>query len=355
MGDRNSDNSLGDSQMSCPTFGALVISLDFELHWGVRDSKSASGSYRKNLLGARDAIPYILDLFERYEIAATWATVGFLFATSRDELESFSPQVRPNYYNNLLCPYKEPIGADEDDDPLHFAPSLITQIAKRARQEIGTHTFSHYYCLEPGQTRETFKADLDSACAIAKKHNITLRSIVFPRNQFNPSYTDILLDAGITTYRGNEQGWMYRASTTRKSRNYLYRIARLFDRYTHLVNPALTSWNKVVQSNRLCNVPASHFLSPYTPRLKRIEQLRIARIIHDIQAAARSKTIFHLWWHPHNFGLHISENIAALKQILEAFARVRATHDMRSYTMSDVAAISKEFATVPNHTLSVES
>jgi hypothetical protein len=35
--------------------GALVISLDFELHWGVRDKRSVA-SYRENLLGARRAV-----------------------------------------------------------------------------------------------------------------------------------------------------------------------------------------------------------------------------------------------------------------------------------------------------------
>jgi hypothetical protein len=64
--------------------GALVISLDFELLWGVRDLYPADGgTYRANLLGARTAIPKLLQLFEEFEIAATWATVGMLFANSR--------------------------------------------------------------------------------------------------------------------------------------------------------------------------------------------------------------------------------------------------------------------------------
>ena len=74
-----------------PAFGALVISLDFELHWGVRDKRPADGPYRENLLGAREAIPRMLDLFEEFGVAATWATVGFLFAKNRREREEFSP------------------------------------------------------------------------------------------------------------------------------------------------------------------------------------------------------------------------------------------------------------------------
>ena len=58
--------------------GQFIISLDFELLWGVRDHADRD-SYGQNVTGARAAVPRMLDLFERHGIAATWATVGFLF------------------------------------------------------------------------------------------------------------------------------------------------------------------------------------------------------------------------------------------------------------------------------------
>src|SRR5215213_3336669 len=85
-------------------YGALVISLDFELHWGVRDWTPPGGSYRQNLLGVWEAVPRMLALFEEYDIAATWATVGFLFARSKQELEEFSPSIRPIYKDPALYP-----------------------------------------------------------------------------------------------------------------------------------------------------------------------------------------------------------------------------------------------------------
>ena len=48
--------------------GALVLSLDFELHWGVRDHQPAEGPYRANLLGARAVIPRLLDMFQEFEM-----------------------------------------------------------------------------------------------------------------------------------------------------------------------------------------------------------------------------------------------------------------------------------------------
>lgn len=56
--------------------GRFVISLDLELLWGVRDHADKD-SYGANVLGARDAVPRILELFAENGVHATWATVGF--------------------------------------------------------------------------------------------------------------------------------------------------------------------------------------------------------------------------------------------------------------------------------------
>ena len=82
----------------------------------------------ESLYGARKVIPRLLQLFEEYDIAATWATVGFLFARSRKEIEAYSPVTRPTYDDVKLDSYHEQIGENEDDDPLHYAPSLISAL-----------------------------------------------------------------------------------------------------------------------------------------------------------------------------------------------------------------------------------
>lgn len=76
-----------------PTF---VISLDFELMWGVRDHESI-GSYGAHVLGVREAVRRLLDLFEKKGIRATWATVGFVFCRSKEELVASAPALRPSY------------------------------------------------------------------------------------------------------------------------------------------------------------------------------------------------------------------------------------------------------------------
>ncbi|MBV8903166.1 MAG: polysaccharide deacetylase family protein [Acidobacteriia bacterium] len=325
--------------------GAFVISLDFELHWGVRDKKAPSGNYRPNLLGARRAIPRMLDSFERFGVAATWATVGFLFAESEEEMREAWPYLKPAYRDPALNPYAELIGKDEQEDPLHYAPSLIAEIRRRQRQEIATHTFSHYYCLEPGQSRETFAADLESALRVARRRGISIRSIVFPRNQVNPRYLPVLAMNGITCYRGNQSGWMHRARAKGRD-GALRRAARLADHYVSFSGANVTPWNQVLDSTGLCNVPASMFLRPYSPRLESCDALRLRRIRSSIEAAATRGGIFHLWWHPHNFGRYTDQNLRFLDKVLQVFADCRDRYGMESLSMADVAVRARASAEI---------
>jgi peptidoglycan/xylan/chitin deacetylase (PgdA/CDA1 family) len=319
-----------------PEFGALVLSLDFELHWGVRDILPPDGSYRGNLLGARAAVPRILELFARFEVAATWATVGLLFASTRQEVERYSPAVRPRYEDRSLDAYVEPVGECEADDPLHLAGSLVELIRESPRQEVATHTFSHYGCLERGQSRHEFQADLQSAVAIAAARGIRLRSIVFPRNQHNPAYDDLLVAAGIRAYRGNARGWMYRP-TRLEHESMPMRGARLLDSYLPLSGPATTAWGELARRDGLCNVPANLFLRPAGEAHTRLEGLRLARLRAAVRRAAQRGHVFHLWWHPHNFGVRTDENLRFLEAVLETFAECRERYGMRSLTMEGAA------------------
>ena len=86
--------------------GTLIVSLDFELFWGMLD-KCALADYQENVLGGRAAIPRMLELFQKYGIHATWAAVGFLFGEDYRQLSPFFPAEaqRPTYDNPKLNPY----------------------------------------------------------------------------------------------------------------------------------------------------------------------------------------------------------------------------------------------------------
>lgn len=320
--------------------GALVISLDFELRWGVRDWNSA-GLYTPNLHGARVAIPHMLALFAEFGVAATWATVGMLFARDRDELQRAFPSVRPAYVNRALDPYDEPIGVDEQSDPLSYAASLIDAIGSTPRQEIATHTFSHYYGTEAGQDVQMFDADLGAARAIAAARGITLRSIVFPRNLHNHAYDDVLKAHGITTYRGNPKSWLWDFSSISDSATIGRRVARLADTYVAVDGEHTQGWHEVLQPNGLADVRASRFLSPHRRGAGFLEPLRLQRLRRGLHHAARHRRLYHLWWHPHNFGANLPENLSMLRRVLEEFARLRDRFGMQSYTMHEVASMAR--------------
>ncbi len=315
--------------------GLFVISLDFELHWGVRDHTTVD-AYRENLLGVRQAVPAMLERFERRGIAATWATVGFLFAETKKGLEQHFPRLLPTYTNPKMSPYEamDEVGEDEAHDPFHFAPSLLRKIAKTPRQEIGTHTFSHFYCLEAGQTPEQFDCDLEAAAKISADYGDTCKSIIFPRNQLDEPYLDVLRKRGVRAFRSNGRHWAYRAASHETRRRRAFRLA---DAYVPLSGTRAHDLQRP-GAGEIIDVPASAFLRPWSRRLHRLEPLRHLRLARAMTRAAEEERVFHLWWHPHNFGKHTRENLAFLDGLLDVFEGLRRKHGMESVTMAEAAA-----------------
>lgn len=314
--------------------GTLVISLDFELMWGVRDHRTAR-QYGDAVLGGRQAIPHILNKFEKAGIRATWATVGLLFARSRREMLDFAPARRPKYENNKLSPYPAieacKIGDDENSDPLHFGSSLIEKIANTPGQEIATHTYSHFYCLEAGADQIAFSADLEAAVAIASHYGHRLDSIVFPRNQTTQDAIDLSADRGVACFRGGANGWMYRPRSDQETTK-LFRLARFLD------GAFPVGANQVVSPQRQgpsLNLPASRFLRPWSSKLRAYHALHIRRIKSEIRLAARLGGCYHLWWHPHNFGRNMAKNLSQLETIITCYKECRDHFGMTSRNMRD--------------------
>ena len=273
--------------------GAFVISLDFELAWGVRDSVNP-GSYDHHLRGVHEVLPRLLDLFSRYEVHSTFAVVGFLFFHDKKELQQHLPSHPPSYLRAHLSPYTSYI-PQLDDEPysrdLHFAPGMIDRLAKTRGVEIATHTYSHYYCLEAGQTPEQFSEDLERAIRIAGNRNIAISSLVFPRNQFNKSYLDICAAKGITCYRGNESSWLHPGDHSDNG-SYFRRFARLIDSYINFTGHHVTPL-AYIESAPIVNLPASRFLRPHSPWLSALDPLKLKRIKSSMSFAAQTNSLFH--------------------------------------------------------------
>jgi peptidoglycan/xylan/chitin deacetylase (PgdA/CDA1 family) len=316
--------------------GKLVISLDFEIYWGIRDAVELK-DYKEHLLGVHTVIPRLLQIFNQYQINATFATVGFLFFSNKQELLHNLPKRKPLYSGSDLSPYNghfDKVGEDEVNDPFHFGTNLIQQILD-AGQEIGSHTFSHYYCLEKGQTKEDFKEDLFAAKKIANERGVELKSFVFPRNQYNKDYLEICKEMGFTSFRGNERSWLF-SSKTQGPGTTLRRPFRLADAYINLSGYNCYS-KKEMKKTTLVNIPASRFLRPYTKKLRALETLRFKRIRNSMTYAAKNGLTYHIWWHPHNFGINIAENFLFLEQILIHYQKLNNEYKFESVNMQQLA------------------
>lgn len=316
--------------------GALVISLDFELYWGVRDKRPLR-DYRSELEGVWIAIPKLLAIFEAHGIHATWATVGFLFYKNRDELLRSLPKRRPQYDDVNLSPYDYLKNIEGLDDRCHFAPELIRAISRVEGQEVGTHTFSHYYCLESGQAIGEYEEDLRAAIMIAREWGLATHSLVFPRNQSHPEYVAVFKDLGGKVYRGNEKSAIYQASSG-SAQNIIRRAARLLDAYFNL-SGANTYRLEQCYENGIYNIPSSRFFRPYSKSMAFFDALKIKRIKDAMTYAAKNNEIFHLWWHPHNFGKDLVRNLGALAQVLQHFDLLSEQFGMRSMNMSELVRL----------------
>ena len=53
-------------------------------------------------------------------------------------------------------------------------------------------------------------------------------------------------------------------------------------------------------------------------------------------AAAKRGEIYHLWWHPHNFGNHPKESMEALQEIAKWYSHLQTKFGFESVTMADL-------------------
>ena len=312
--------------------GILCISMDVEHFWGVHDSQKIQ-RFGPAILAGKQAAKEMLELLKAYEIHGTWAVVGFLFADNKEEILKYLPVQLPQYTNPIRSGYRllDSLGEDESSDPIFYGKSLIEAIQKTPYQEIASHTFSHYYCNERGQTSETFEADLAAALRIAVKADCRITSIVFPRNECRSDYIEKCFEMGFTAYRGQEENWIYRIKLVP-----VKRMFRLLDAYL-----PLTGHNgyppPIPDEKNMVNITGSRFFRPYSMELAGLEGLKLARIKGQMRQAAQKGLVFHLWWHPHNMGFNPQISLEQVRDILDYYQSLKQQYGFLSRNMQEIA------------------
>lgn len=310
--------------------GSLIISLDFELYWGVADSRKLN-AYKNNIEGVWDAIPKLLKLFERHQVRVTWATVGMLMCRDFSQWCEIRPNEMPEYFNKNISNYNLHAELIKNNEKCFFAPELLKRILDYDSHEIASHTYSHFYCSEFGATDQAFIADMKCAVELAKDFNIGFKSFVFPRNQVNDNALKELRHMGFSVFRGNQNHWLYRDGHDVPWGS-AGRAARLLDAYLPISGKPPININN---ESGMINCCASMFLRPWSKTLSGLDAVRLRRIKYAMLHAAKLNEHFHLWWHPHNFGINLERNLSFLNEVLNFYQELRDEYGMQSIHMCD--------------------
>lgn len=318
--------------------GVFNISLDFELHWGCFETmKVIDDHVQQYFFNTRKAIPEMLHLFAEHELHVTWATVGMLFRNNSSEWNKQLPEIIPTFINPEVSAYEwvKKNGFSEEEDPFHFAPKLIDQILATPHQEVGTHTYAHYFCLEKGQTKEQFRADLKMAVEVSAQKGIRLNSLVFPRNQYNADYLEVCTEMGIKIVRTNPDIWYWSYSDNAGS--LMKRLFRAGDAYLKFQPIKMVRLSDIDPSKVPLELPASRLYRPWRPEWSFLNNWKMQRIKKEMTAAAQRGGYYHLWWHPHNFGNYPKQCLHELQEIGKHYQMLRSEYGFESLTMKETS------------------
>lgn len=314
--------------------GRLVISLDFEMCWGMADVAKIS-ELAPVMQRVHSVVPRLVALFEKYGIHATWATVGALMAKDRAEFLRYLPTDIPAQTRLIL----EKTGLMPEDNKkmcpreILFAPELVELVSNSEGQEIATHTYSHYYCNRKESKPSEFSAEIESALNLAADKGLAVESAVFPRNQVADEFISAMCEVKKLAFRGNENSWI---NSLQAKKPKLGTLLWYIDNYIPLQRRTSYKLSEIFDRGIL-NIRNSRFFKPFRPKYKFAEKLKLFHYKREMLRAAKKGEIYHMYWHPHNFALDTEINFAQMEELLEYYARVCKKYGMKSRNMREVA------------------
>ena len=304
-----------NDQMTFPR-GVFTLSLDFELIWGALDKRGPDGFRKPCEIERQHVIARLLQLFVEFKLPATWCVVGHLMLDHCDCKNGVKhPSIVPPNHSWMRDWFAHDPCGDEKSFPLFYGRSLVEKIRDCAvPQEIGSHSFSHVIFGDPGCSLETARTELAACLEAARELGIEMRSFVFPRNSIG--HLNALRDHGFRIFRGLEPHW-YNQLPSRM----IQRLARLSAVFLAMEPPVGVPERT---AEGLWNIPASMLYFPMHGLRRRVPlNLRVARARKGLDAAVRSKKIFHLWFHPTNLSDEMETMFQGLRKIFEYASNLR--------------------------------
>lgn len=310
------------------SIGTFTISIDTEFAWG-RCDIPYSADEMKALDREREIITRLGQLFEQYDMRATWAIVGHLF------LDKPAPRdCQGRVHGHIPRPMTQNEERDwffqlpDGLDPQWYAPEVVDQIqAMKPTQEIGSHTFSHLIYDEGFATQTAVEHDLVLARSVHEAKGVPFESFVFPRNQVG--YLPQLAEAGLKVYRGRTEQWQDRLPG-----GVIGRLANLIGFMMAL--PPKTVTPEQEEGSGLVNVPDSLLLLGRNGLRRLVPRGNLVRMAkRGLDRAAEKKQLFHLWFHPSNFVHRTEEQFQTLERILQHASFLREQGQLDVLTMGD--------------------
>jgi peptidoglycan/xylan/chitin deacetylase (PgdA/CDA1 family) len=313
--------------------GVFTLSLDFELIWGTLDLFGPSGFARACEIERTEVIDRLLALLAEYEVPATWCILGHLFLDHCPTGDSpkHAEIVRPQHAWHPADWFASDPGGTESTAPLFFGRSLVEKIRScPAEQEIGSHSFSHVIFGDPGCSAETASTELAECVRLAGEMGIELRSFAFPRNQVG--HLDILRQHGFSCFRGPEPNW-YEAD---RWPEVVQRLGRLID-VLRIARPPVVLPRR--DESGLWDIPGSAMYFPMHGGRRFLPlSWRVRRAVKGLNAAARERRVFHLWFHPTNLADQTESMFAGLRSIFAHARKLRDRGELDLLPMGKLAA-----------------
>lgn len=305
--------------------GYFLLSLDTELAWGYfdcfRPQMFSAGGWRE-----RRSVDLLLDVFDEFNITATWAVVGHLFHERYQAGDAYPSMDWNGRYPVFERLYK-------NSSPLLYGADIIdTLLTRGSRHEIAFHGYTHKVLSERAMSKEEARAEIVEWLRVSKRKNIVPRTVIFPRNKIG--HLDLFNEYGFLCYRGEEL--MPKAYS-------LPLAGRVFRRLYHYLAALSTPlvYECKVDSSGLVNLPSSRWLFGLNRRVEwvldslNLHHFRIRQLIKGVEKAAVGKKIIHIWAHPHEF--QTNKDIEKLRYLLGYVADEVSKGRMQSVGMAALA------------------
>jgi len=134
---------------------------------------------------------------------------------------------------------------------------------------------------------------------------------------------------GIKSVRTNPNKWYW---DTSKKDILVVKIMRTGDVWFPINKKSVVPLGSINVSETPVKIPASRLYRAWS-KSRILNALKMKRIFSEMTKAAKTGGLYHLWWHPHNFGYHPNECLMELKAVLQHYTSLRKEYGLLSLNM----------------------